>query len=112
MPVVFLTKAQLAILTAIQSDMVIGSMQTCITITHANPDTNQAGASIVAKRACIKAHPANTGIVWVEFGAAAVDLECYPLNANESFSGPIANTDEINCLFKVGGEKVTVSFSN
>jgi len=82
----------------------------CITITHANPDTNQAGASNVCNRALIKAHNANTGLVWVDFGQAAVDGACIDLPADHSISVPIQNTDQINCLFKVGGEKVSVAY--
>jgi len=108
MPVVFLTEAHLQAL----DYRMLGSMQPSIVITHANPDTNVAGAAHACKRALIKAQPANTGIVWVNFGAAAVDLVGYPLNANESVSVPVTDTDEINCLFKVGGEKVTVVYSN
>lgn len=108
MPAVYLTKEQLEAL----DHRMLGSMQECIVITHANPDTNVAGASNEAKRAIVKAHPANTGITWVEFGAAAVEAQCYPLNKDESFSGPVTNTNKINCLFKVGGEKVTVAYSN
>lgn len=107
MPAVYLIKEQLEAL----DYRMLGEMQPCIVITHANPDTNVAGTAHAAKRAIVKAHPANTGIAWVEFGSAAVEAECYPLNANESFSGPLTNTNQINCLFKVGGEKVTVAFS-
>lgn len=108
MPVVFLTDEQLAAL----DYRILGTVQNCITITHASADTNQAGATHTAKRALIKAHPANTGITWVDFGQAAVDGACYPLNKDESVSVPVDDTDEINCLFKVGGEKVTVAYSN
>ena len=108
MPVVYLTDQQFEAL----DYRIIGTAQNCITITHASADTNQAGASNTCKRAIIKAHPANTGLAWVDFATAAVDLACYPLNANESLSVPVNNTDQINCLFKVGGEKVTVTFTN
>jgi len=108
MPVVFLTDDNLAAL----DYRIIGTAQNSITITHASADTNQAGASHACKRALIKAHPANTGIAWVEFGTAAVDLACYPLSKNESVSVPVNNTDQINCLFKVGGEKVTVTYTS
>ena len=107
MPVVFLTDSQVEAL----DYRVIGTVAETITITHANADTNQAGASNSCKRATIKAHPANTGIAWVQFGAAAVDVSAWPLNANESVSVPIDDTDEINVLFKVGGEKVEVAYS-
>ena len=105
---VYLTAEQLAAL----DYRIIGTAQNCITITHASADTNVAGASHTCKRAIIKAHPANTGLAWVDFGTAAVDLACYPLNKDESVSVPVNNTDQINCLFKVGGEKVTVTYTN
>ena len=108
MPVVYLTDAQIQAL----DYRIIGAVAETITITHANPDTNQAGASNACKRALIKAHPANGGITWVQFGAAAVEASAYPLSANESVSCPVNNTDQINCLFKVGDDKVEVLYSN
>lgn len=90
----------------------IGVSKPCIIITHANPDTNVAGAANACKRILVKAHTINTGLVWVNFGTAAVALACYPLLAGQTYSGPADDTDEVNCLFKVGGEKVTVVYSN
>ena len=89
-----------------------GVAQECIIITHANPDTNQAGANNSCKRVLIRAHTTNTGLVWVNFGAAAVDGSDYPLDAGDAMSVPVTNTNQVNCLFKVGGEKVTVIFTN
>jgi len=89
-----------------------GVAQECIIITHANPDTNQAGANNACKRVLIRAHTTNTGLVWVNFGAAAVDGSDYPLDKGDAVSVPLANTNQVNCLFKVGGEKVTVVYTN
>ncbi len=89
-----------------------GVAQECIIITHANPDTNQAGANHACKRVLIRAHTTNTGLVWVNFGAAAVDGSDYPLDKGDAMSVPVTNTNQVNCLFKVGGEKVTVVYTN
>ena len=89
-----------------------GTAQECTIITHVNPDTNQAGANHACKRVLIRAHTTNTGLVWVNFGAAAVDGSDYPLDKGDAMSVPITNTNQVNCLFKVGGEKVTVVYTN
>lgn len=90
----------------------IGVTKTCIIMTHANTDTNVVGADHECKRVLVKAHTINTGLVWVNFSAAAVFLACYPLAAGETVSVPLANTNLVNCNFVVGGEKVTVVYSN
>jgi hypothetical protein len=90
----------------------IGEAKAANTITHASADTNQAGADHDCVRAMVKAFTTNTGLVWVDFGTAAVDGACLPLDAGESVSVPVTNTNKINCLFKVGGEKVAVVYSN
>lgn len=90
----------------------IGEAKACILITHASADTNQAGADHACIRAMVKAFTTNTGLVWVDFGTAAVDVACIPLDAGQSVSVPVTNTNKINCLFKVGGENVAVVYSN
>jgi len=89
-----------------------GIAQPCITITNANADQNTVGANHACKRVLIRAHTINTGLVWVDFNAAAVALACYPLAAGDSVSVPLTNTNLVNCLFKVANEKVTVVYTN
>ncbi len=90
----------------------IGIGKVSIIVTHANPDSNQAGADHDCKRVLVKAFTTNTGLVWVDFANVAIEGACYPLAAGETISVPTDNTDQINCLFKVGGEKVAVVYSN
>ena len=90
----------------------IGDVGEAITITHANADTNVAGAANACKRVLVKAFTTNTGLTWVDFGTAAVDGACMPLAAGETVNVPTSNTDQVNCLFKVGGEHVAVIYSN
>lgn len=90
----------------------IGLSKSCIIVTHATADTNVAGADHECKRVLVKAHTINTGVTWVNFGTAAVALGCYPLAAGETVSVPLANTNLVNCNFVVGGEKVTVVYTN
>jgi len=90
----------------------IGVTKVCVIVTHANADTNVVGAAHECKRVLIKAFTANTGLVWVDFSNAAVIGACYPLDAGETVSVPISNTNLVNCNFVVGGEKVTVVYSN
>ncbi len=77
-------------------------------ITHANPDTNQAGADQIAERVVITASPLNTDITWLDFGQAAVQDSCYPLEPGDSVMVRISNLDQINVNFEVGGESVWV----
>ena len=90
----------------------IGVTKVTVIVTNVSSDSDTQGPDHACKRALIKAHPANTGIAWVNFGAAATDEGCYPLSANESVSVPLANTDEIHVLFKTANEKVAVVYSN
>ncbi|MCJ7546800.1 MAG: hypothetical protein MUP30_08250 [Deltaproteobacteria bacterium] len=89
-----------------------GSAQAACTITNANPDENSVGANHACKAVLVRAHTINTGLVWVNFQAAAADLLCYPLAAGDAICVPLGNVNLVNCLFKVGGEKVTVIYTN
>lgn len=82
--------------------------QPVIEITHANPDTNQAGADQVAERVVITASPLNTDIAWLDFSQAAVQDECYPLEPGDSVTVMVSNLDRINVNFEVGGESVWI----
>lgn len=85
-------------------------VQPVITITNAVADTNQAGAANPCNTAIIKADVKNTGIAWIDFGNAAVQDACYPLDPGEWIRVDISNTDRINANFEVGGEKVFVAY--
>ncbi len=85
-------------------------LQPVIVITHANADTNVAGAANPCNAVIIKADVKNVGIVWIDFGNAAVQDVCYPLDPGEWIRGDISNTDQINANFEVGGEKVFVAY--
>ncbi len=90
----------------------LGLSKTIIIVTHANQDTNTVGANHACKRVLIKAHPANTGVVWIDFDNVAVQGDCFPLSASETVSLPMTNTNLINCNYAVGGEKVSVVYTN
>jgi hypothetical protein len=82
--------------------------QPVIEITHANPNTNQAGASLIADRVVITADPQNTDLAWIDFGQAAVQNGCYPMEPGDSVTVRISNIDQINVNFEVGGESVWI----
>jgi hypothetical protein len=90
----------------------IGLTKVAIIVTNNSADQDSQGADHDCKRVLIKAHNANTGLCWVDFGVAAVEAACYPLDAGETISVPLTNTDEIHVLFKVMNEKVAVVYSN
>lgn len=90
----------------------IGVTKVCVIVTNASADTDTVGPDHACKRVLIKAHHANTTLVWVDFGTAAVIDACYPLDAAETVSVPLANTNLIHCLFRTANEKVSVVYSN
>lgn len=85
-------------------------VQPAIIITHAAADNNQAGAAHPCNAAIIKADVENTSIAWIDFGKAAVQDACIPLDPGEWIRVPISNTDRINANFEVGGERVFVAY--
>ena len=94
----------------IENPLQSSDLQPAIVITNAVADTNQAGAAHTCNAAIIKADVKNTGIAWIDFGNAAVQDACYPLDPGEWIRGDISNTDRINANFEVGGEKVFVAY--
>jgi len=90
----------------------IGLAKPAVYVTNASSATNTVGPDHACKRALIKAFTTNTGISWVNFGAAAVANQCFPLDAGESVSLPLDNTNEINVSFTVGNETIAVLYSN
>lgn len=99
-------------LTAAPIAIAIEEAQPAIQITNAVANTNTVGASHAATKAIIIALTTNTGLVWVNLGAAAVAGSCYPLAAGDSITVPLTNTNKINALFVVANEKVTVVYAN
>jgi len=82
--------------------------QPVVEITHAVADTNQAGADQIADRVLITADPRNTDIAWIDFGQAAVQDSCYPLEPGDSITIKTSNLNQINANFVVGGESVWI----
>lgn len=89
-----------------------GHAQPVIMITNVAADANTVGADHDCTAVLIRALTTNTGLVWVNWAAAAVDGTSYPLDAGDAVSVKTTNTDQINCLFKVGGESVAVVYQN
>ncbi|RKY11458.1 MAG: hypothetical protein DRP65_04145 [Planctomycetota bacterium] len=82
--------------------------QTVVELTHASANTNVTPASAPARIAIIKAHSRNTDIAWIDFGQAAVQDSCLPLEPGDTITVPISNLDQINANFEVGGEFVWI----
>ena len=81
-----------------------------LNLTHANADTDVAAAANPCNRAMIKADVNNTQVAWIDFGVAAVQVNCMPLDAGESITVSISNTDRIHANFEVGGEIVYIAY--
>jgi len=84
--------------------------QPCVILTNATPNADTQCAAHSCRRALVKAHTANAGLVWVNFGAAATDGGCVDLLPDGSISVPATNTNQIHALFKTGGDKLTVVY--
>lgn len=84
--------------------------QQVLNLTHANPDTDVQAAAHPCNSAIIKADPQNTGLAWIDYGAAAVQDDCYPLDPGEWVRADISNTDQVHANFEVGGEKVFIIY--
>jgi len=84
--------------------------QPCIIVTNASADTDTQAAAHVCNRVLIKAHHANTDLVWIDFGQAAVENAGFDLPADHSLSVPLSNTDRVHALFKVADERITICY--
>ena len=87
-----------------------GQVQQVLNLTHANPDTDVAAAANPCNQALIKADVNNTQTAWIDFGIAAVQNSCMPLDAGEWIKVSIANTNLIHANFEVGGEIVYIAY--
>ncbi len=94
-----------------QSRGVVGDVvQQVLNLTHANPDTDVQAAANPCNRALIKADVNNIDVAWIDFGVAAVQDDCFPLDAGEWVQVRITNTDQIHANFVVGGEIIYIAY--
>jgi len=85
--------------------------QQVLNLTHAIADTSVQAAANACIEAIIKADVENTDIVWIDFGVAAVQNSCIPLDPGEWIKVPITNTNRIYANFEVGGEIVFIAYA-
>lgn len=85
--------------------------QQVLNLTHANPNTSVQAAANACIEAIIKADVENTDIAWIDFGVAAVQDSCIPLDPGEWIKVPITNTNRIYANFEVGGEIVYIAYA-
>ncbi len=84
--------------------------ESILTVTNAAANTDTQAAAHLCDVALIKASNLNTDIVWIQFGAAAVQGSCLPLEPGESIAVDIDNTNEIHCNFTVANEKAFIVY--
>jgi hypothetical protein len=87
-----------------------GTAQQVIIVTNASAGVDTQAAAHVCKGALLKALSTNTGLVWVNFGAAAVSGSSYDLAAGDVLPVPVDNTNKIHALFAVANEKLVVIY--
>lgn len=82
--------------------------QSCVVITNAAANTNQAGPDQISDQVFLKADVKNTGIVWVEFGTAAIQDACAPFDPGEGGRFKVPNLNQININLEVANERLFV----
>lgn len=90
--------------------LIQGQAQQVLNLTHPIANTDVAAAANVCNRALIKASPNNTDLAWIDFGVAAVQNNCMPLDAGEWIEVAISNTAMIHANFVVGGELCFIEY--
>ncbi len=80
--------------------------QPIVVITNAAANTNTIPSAQVCDTVLLKADVKNTGIVWVDFGTAAVQDSCLPLDPHESITVKLSNLNQINANFEIADEKL------
>ena len=93
-----------------KSEISTDEAQQVLNLTHAVANTNVVAAANTCNKALIKADVNNTQTAWIDFGIAAVQNDCLPLDAGEWVRVKISNTDRINANFEVGGEIVFIVY--
>lgn len=78
--------------------------QQVLNVTNIAANANTVCAAGDVQAAHIKADVNNAGIVWVDFGAAAVQNGCIPLDPGEWVIMPLSNTNRINANFEIANE--------
>jgi len=79
--------------------------QPAFVMTNAAAAANTVGPANVCNRVLLRAHPDNTGRIWLDFGAAVLAVDtCYCLDAGETICVPLSNTNRINAWFTVADE--------
>jgi hypothetical protein len=89
---------------------IILSAQPAIKLTHANANTNVVAASQICSQVVIKANVQNAGISWINFGTAAVQNACLPLDPGDWVTVNLSNLDLINVNYEIGGECVFIIY--
>jgi len=81
-----------------------------LTVTNVAANTDTPAAANLCDKVLIKASNQNTDIVWVNFGVAAVQGSCIPLEPGESITVDLDNTSQVHCNFVVANEKAFIIF--
>ncbi len=85
-----------------------GEAQPVIEITNGSADTNTTAAAAISTIVIIKADPQNIDIAWIDFGQAAVQDSCFPLEPGDSLTVRVPNIDQINVNFEVANDQVWI----
>ncbi|MBW8003850.1 MAG: hypothetical protein FVQ80_17935 [Planctomycetes bacterium] len=82
--------------------------QECVVITKNAANTNETGPDQICSKVLLKADVKNAGIVWVDFGTAAVQDACIAFDPGEGARFKIPNLDQININLEIADELLFV----
>lgn len=85
-----------------------GEAQPAMVLTNATANADTQAVSNTCTSAVIKSATSNTGLIWINIGAAAVENSCYDLAPGGVLALPMQNTNKIHALFKVANEGLII----
>ena len=86
-----------------------GESQRVLNVTNVAANVSTACFAGAVQAAHIKADVNNTQTAWIDFGVAAVQADCLPLDPGEWVIMPMSNTNRINVNLEVANEIVFVT---
>jgi len=82
--------------------------QACVVLTNVAANVNTPGPAQLCDIVLFKADVANVGVVWVDFGAAAVQNACLPMDPGDWSRHHLSNLNQLNANFEIANERLIV----
>lgn len=85
-----------------------GEAQACVVVTNVAANTNTVPAARISNRVLLKADVANIGVAWIDFGTAAVQNACLPLDPGDTARFSLSNLNRLNVNLEIANERLIV----